>query len=101
MAESRANFRGNQDDLALIAHNLRRLMREKGLSLYRLADLMETYPTNIKRIADGESMPGANVIHCMAQVLDLRMEEFFRPLPAGAVAKKPVPRPKRTRRASR
>jgi len=70
-------------------------------SFYGVADVLGSYPTNIKRVADGDAMPGAAMLYRIAQVMGVPVEEFFRPIPVGSrhvIDPKPTPAPKRKRK---
>ena len=68
----------DEEALRRIAHNLRRLRGEASLS--EIARRCDTYPTAIKRIEDGENMPGVGLLTRIASALGVKFEDFLRPV---------------------
>jgi transcriptional regulator with XRE-family HTH domain len=56
--------------LKVLAKNVQERRKAKGLSLRKLAQQIKDYPTSIKRIEDGKSMPGAGLLTRLADALD-------------------------------
>ena len=67
----------DQQALHLVAQNLRRLRADRDLSLYKLATLAGTYPTNIKRIEDEENQPNIGLLARIAAALGVELAELF------------------------
>lgn len=63
--------------LKRIATNMRRLRAEHGLSLRALAREIDDYPTSVKRIEDGESMPGAGLLTRISEALGVTVNELL------------------------
>lgn len=70
------------DELALkhIAANVVRLRADR--SQYWLAKTVGTYPSNIARIENGESMPGAGLLSRLAEALDVEIQQLIDEPPA-------------------
>lgn len=68
------------DEQALknISRNVRALRGQR--SQYWLAKEVGTYPANIARIEDGESMPGAGLLSRLAEALQVGVEELLAPI---------------------
>lgn len=65
------------DDEALrtIAHNLRRLRGDT--SLAEIARRAGTYPTSIKRIEDGDHLPGVGLLSRIADALGVEIGDML------------------------
>ena len=71
----------NVDDkeaLRRISNNLRRLRGD--VSLSEIARRCKTYPTAIKRIEDGENMPGVGLLTRIAASIHAPFDEFLKPV---------------------
>lgn len=66
----------DEQALKVVAHNVRRLRLERELSMAELARLADTYPSNIKRIEDRESMPGAGMLTRISEALGVTVNDL-------------------------
>ena len=62
---------------ALIAANLKRLMRSRGLTQQRLADLAGVRQGTVSAIATGAVSPTVDTLAALASVLEISPREFF------------------------
>ena len=67
----------DQQALKVVAANLRRFRLDRGLSLAELARLADTYPSNIKRIEDRDSMPGIGMLTRIADALGVTVNDLL------------------------
>lgn len=67
----------DQQTLKIVAANLRHFRTNRGLSLAELARLTDTYPSNMKRIEDRESMPGAGLLTRIADALGVTANDLL------------------------
>lgn len=67
----------DQETLRRLASNLRYYRGDT--SLAEIARRCETYPTAIKRIEDGESMPGLGLTTRLATALGITVDELLAP----------------------
>lgn len=63
----------------IIAANLRALRERASISLAEVARRCDTYPTAIKRIEDGESMPGVGLMTRIAAALGAKPAALLDP----------------------
>ena len=68
----------DKEAIARIAANLRRLRGEQSLS--EVARRAGTYPSAIKRIEDGENMPGVGLLTRIAAAVDASLDEMLKPV---------------------
>lgn len=61
-----------------IAANLKRLRTDRGLSMAGLARQIDDYPTTVKRIEDGESMPGVGLFTRICEALGVTANDMLR-----------------------
>lgn len=59
----------------VIAQNLKRL--RNGMSYGELARLVGTYPSSIKRIEDGQHMPGVGLLTRLAEALGVTANDLL------------------------
>lgn len=69
--------------LNVLGGNIRRLRHAQGWSMAELARRIDDYPTAVKRIEDGESMPGLGLTTRIAEALDVTIDELLAPQPSG------------------
>lgn len=68
----------DEEALRRISCNLRRLRGT--LSYGEVARRCGTYPTAIKRIEDGENMPGVGLLTRIAAAIDTSFDELLKPV---------------------
>lgn len=68
----------DEEALKLIAYNLKRL--RGNVSFAEVARRCGTYPTAIKRIEDGDNMPGVGLLTRIAVALGASFEDFLQPI---------------------
>lgn len=68
----------DEEALRRISSNLRRLRGE--LSYGEIARRCDTYPTAIKRIEDGDNMPGVGLLTRIAAAVEVDLSEFLKPV---------------------
>ena len=69
--------------LKILGGNIRRLREAREWSLSELARQIDDYPSNVKRIEDGVSMPGLGLSTRIAEALDVTIDELLTPQALG------------------
>lgn len=63
--------------LRRIAHNVKKLRTERGLSMGQLARLIDDYSPTIKRIEDEQNMPGVGLLTRIAEALGVTVNDLL------------------------
>lgn len=72
----------DREAMCNIAANVRRYREAVGLSMSALARQIGDYPGTIKRIEDGDNMPGAGLLLRIADALNVTPNELYAAVPA-------------------
>lgn len=68
----------DKEALKNISRNVRQLRGQR--SQYWLAKQADTYPANIARIENGESMPGGGLLSRIAKALSVAVDDLLNPI---------------------
>ena len=70
-----------ENELLLFGQNLRRIRKDKKLSMEKLAHIAELEPVQISRIELGKTNPKLSTILLLARALEIDAQELFLNLP--------------------
>lgn len=76
----------------MLAENLRKIRKEKGLSQEALADLAKIDRTHVGNIENCRNSPGLDILSRLADALEIDVKDFFSTDDLLSVAKKPLDR---------